>query len=174
MKKAISLVELMIAVSLMGVVILGAAVFDASSRKFMSSSERKTAAINELHLALDYMQKDASSSTTSFSSVSGGKGLCMYYDVNNPSSPGGLGSNNVTYLFGNVSTTSVERCNATGACIILSKRFIAPAFTLLNSYSATVTNPTVRYAPAAAFDNSTNPQVSVPTVTLYASEAARN
>ena len=175
MKKAISLVELVIAISLMGVVVLGATVFDISSHKFMRSAELKTAVTNELHLVLDYMQRDVANSTTSFSSISvgSGSGLRMFYDVGTPSSPG---TNNVTYVFGNFSTTSVERCNTAGTCTVLSQRFIlgVPPFTILNNYSATVTTPTVRYNPSIAMDNSNNPQVSVPTITIYASETSRS
>jgi hypothetical protein len=174
MKKAISLVELMIAVSLMGVVILGATVFDMSSRKFMNSSELKTTVTNELHLVLDYIQKDVAASSTSFASVSAGKGLRIYQDTGTPFNT--LDDQNVTYLFGNVSTNSVERCDPTGACRILSQRFTlgTPPYTVLNSYSANFNSPAVRYKPLVAMDNSTNPQVSVPTVNFYAAEKGRN
>ena len=173
MKRAISLIELIISMSLMGVVILGATVFDASSSKFMGSSERKTVVTNELHLVLDYMQKDASNSTWQFVSVpvGGGTGLQMFQDLtSNPSNPGAW---HITYVFGRVSSTSIERCDSLGVCVLLSQRFIAPAFNVPNTYTASFTTPTVRYSPSTAIDNSTNPQVSVPTVNLYAGETAR-
>ena len=56
--KAITLVELMIAVALMGVVILGAVSFDAASRKMVGSSERRAVVMNDLAYILDAIDKD--------------------------------------------------------------------------------------------------------------------
>jgi len=56
-KTAITLIELIIAISLMSVVVLGAISFDSLSRKIVNSSERKAVVANDLTLALDYLQK---------------------------------------------------------------------------------------------------------------------
>jgi len=58
MNKATTLIELVIAIALMAVVVLGAVVFDVSSHKFFSSSERKTAVLNDMALVLDNLHKD--------------------------------------------------------------------------------------------------------------------
>jgi len=58
--------ELVIAIALMAVVALGAVVFDVSSHKFFSSSERKTAVLNDLALVLDSIHKDVTIGATSY------------------------------------------------------------------------------------------------------------
>ncbi len=58
MKKAISLVELIIAVILMGVIILGAFSFDLASRGFFRSSETKVEVVNDLTFVLEHLHKN--------------------------------------------------------------------------------------------------------------------
>jgi len=174
MNKAITLVELVIAISLMSVVILGATTFDTSSRKFLGSSERRAAVLNELNLVLDYMQKDAANCTWSFNStvVGGDNWLRMNQDLTN--SPGNPGTGNVTYVFGVANANILKRCDNTGACVILSRRFVAPNYTLSNPYQAIFNSPTVRYDPTRAVDNSTNPQVTSGSIYFYPSEGGRS
>ncbi len=57
-RKAITLTELLIAVSLMATIILAAASFDTASSTFLKSSERRVTLMNELTLILDYLHKD--------------------------------------------------------------------------------------------------------------------
>lgn len=59
MNKALTLMELVVAISLVGVIILGAASFDIGSRQMFKSSEGKTQVINEAALILDQIAKDA-------------------------------------------------------------------------------------------------------------------
>jgi len=59
MKKSVTLVELIMAIALMGVVILGVSSFDVSSRHFLQASERKTQALNEATLIMDRISQDA-------------------------------------------------------------------------------------------------------------------
>lgn len=59
MKKAVTLIELILAIALMGVVILGVTSFDLGSRRFLQASERKTQALNEVTLLMDRISKDA-------------------------------------------------------------------------------------------------------------------
>jgi len=59
MNKAITLMELIVAISLLGVIILGVASFDLGSRQMFKSSERKTQVMNEAALILDRIAKDA-------------------------------------------------------------------------------------------------------------------
>ena len=59
MKKAVTLIELTMAIALMGVVVLGVASFDVGSRRFLQSSERNTQVLNEATLIMDRISKDA-------------------------------------------------------------------------------------------------------------------
>ncbi|MFA5336738.1 MAG: prepilin-type N-terminal cleavage/methylation domain-containing protein [Candidatus Omnitrophota bacterium] len=59
MKKAVTLIELTMAIALMGVVVLGVASFDVGSRRFLQSSERSTQVLNEATLIMDRISKDA-------------------------------------------------------------------------------------------------------------------
>jgi len=59
MKRAVTLIELIMAIALMGVVILGVASFDVGSRRFLQASERKTQVLNEATLIMDRITRDA-------------------------------------------------------------------------------------------------------------------
>ena len=79
MKKATTLTELVIAVSLMAIVIFGAVSFDVASRSIMGTSERKVSIVNDFSLVADYFHKDASKAT-----AYSGTNSCFY--ITNPSS----------------------------------------------------------------------------------------
>lgn len=68
-KNAITLVELIIALSLMGAVILGAMAFDRVSRGFLASTERQTRVVNTATFVADHIAKRA---------------LTAIGDINNP------------------------------------------------------------------------------------------
>lgn len=59
MKKSVTLVELTLAIALMGVIVIGIASFDVGSRRFLQASERKTQVLNEATLIMDRITKDA-------------------------------------------------------------------------------------------------------------------
>ena len=58
MRKSTTLIELLIAVSLLSVVILAAATFDIASRNFLRASQRKAEVVNDATLVLDHMHKN--------------------------------------------------------------------------------------------------------------------
>ena len=58
MRKSITLVELLIAVTLMGIVILGAVAFHLAGEKFLISSETKARVLNDLSFVLQHLQKN--------------------------------------------------------------------------------------------------------------------
>ena len=58
-KKAITLIELLIAISLLAAIILGAIAFEMFSRRILRSSERQVALLNDASYALERMTKDA-------------------------------------------------------------------------------------------------------------------
>lgn len=62
-KPAITLIELLIAMSLMAVIVLGAVAFDVASRRFLVSSEEDTALLNELGMALDHINRNVNRAT---------------------------------------------------------------------------------------------------------------
>jgi len=59
MKKSVTLMELIMAIALMGVVVLGVTSFDVGSRRFLQASERKTQVLNEATLIMDRISRDA-------------------------------------------------------------------------------------------------------------------
>jgi hypothetical protein len=58
MRKSVTLVELLIAIGLLGVIVLGAISFDVASREFLSSSEEKVTVLNELTFVLEHIHKN--------------------------------------------------------------------------------------------------------------------
>ena len=58
LKKSITLVELIISVTLMGVIILGAVAFHLAGGKLLTSSETKTRVLNDLSFVLQHLQKN--------------------------------------------------------------------------------------------------------------------
>ena len=58
LKKSVTLVELIISITLLGVIILGVAAFHLSSERFLSSSEKKTQVLNELTFMLQHLHKN--------------------------------------------------------------------------------------------------------------------
>lgn len=57
MKKSVTLVEIIIAMMLLTVIVLGAVAFDTTSREFLLSSDRKTKVLNELSLAAGHFAR---------------------------------------------------------------------------------------------------------------------
>lgn len=69
LKKTISIAEFIIAISLLMVIVLGAASFDVASSEFLKSAERKTEVVNDLTFVLEHLQKNINAG------VRGGAGL---------------------------------------------------------------------------------------------------
>ena len=66
MKKAVTLMELLIAIGLLMVVILGATTFHFASTEFLRSSERKADVLNETTLIFDHLAKNVCLATGDF------------------------------------------------------------------------------------------------------------
>ncbi len=60
LKSAVTLIELMISVVLFSVIILGIVSFDAASRRFLRSTERRTKVVNEAMFIFDHLSKSLS------------------------------------------------------------------------------------------------------------------
>ncbi|MBD3264825.1 MAG: hypothetical protein GF375_06960 [Candidatus Omnitrophica bacterium] len=88
-RKSVTLVELLIAMVLMGVVVLAAMAFDAAGREFFRTSERKAEALNELAYALDHVHKhvsmgigDCDDPALTIAPIAGGYQLTIRQDIN--------------------------------------------------------------------------------------------
>ena len=60
LKKSMTLVELILAIVLLVVIVLGAGTFSLGSRRFLQTSERKTTILNNVNLILDHIDKNVS------------------------------------------------------------------------------------------------------------------
>lgn len=62
-KRAVTLVELLIAISLMAAIVLGAMAFDTASRRFFVSTRQDVVLLNELGLVLDHLNRNINLAT---------------------------------------------------------------------------------------------------------------
>ncbi len=195
--KAITLTELLIAVSLMATIILAAASFDTASSTFLKSSERRVALMNELSLVQDYLQKDVSlsigdtarspmaiypaSSMDPNGLTSTALTFVVFTDINHTPSntsddvsawygfPGVYG--NGTYL-----THDIQHNGR------ISNRVTNYDIDVLNGTGVSnwgggvcfrINNLTLRYDPNSPADNQTNPEASVSNVTMCSPGCSR-
>ncbi|MDD4955722.1 MAG: prepilin-type N-terminal cleavage/methylation domain-containing protein [Candidatus Omnitrophica bacterium] len=129
MKRAVTLMELIMAIALMGVVILGVASFDVGSRRFLQASERKAKVLNEATLIMDRISKDA---------------LVAVGDRNNPAIVPNAAGNGMTIRVGNdVGVVHIVTYTLVGAQIIRSE----------NGVNETLTNRATGFAVGAAINN---------------------
>ncbi len=162
--KALTLMELILAISLIGVIIAGVASFDLASRQMFRSSETKTQVTNEATLIIDRIAKDAlnaigNANTPAVTIGAGGTSMTMLLDSNHDGvyTPGT--DQTVTYAFiGN----QITRTPSVGLPEVLTNR--ATNFVV----SAPVGNSVpvhieLMFNPAQAEDPFTNPRVTVET-----------
>lgn len=183
-KKTLSLVELIIAIALLGVIVLGAFSFDIGSRHLLRASETKTQVLNEATLVLDYITKDALRGIGDMIdpalSINVAGFLLIKQDGNPDNGVLGNGirdvSNAVDHViaYGLNNNTDIIRCNITvdppvinpAACQVLSRRAINAGFVITPNPIVDNTahiSVTLRFNPAQARDAFNNPQVTVQT-----------
>lgn len=80
----VTLVELLISISLVGLVLLTAASLDITARRFFSDAEEGVAALNDMSVAMEYMVRDLESAIGDFSAgnrafTSKAEGACADY-----------------------------------------------------------------------------------------------
>lgn len=63
MRKSVTLIELLIAMTLLGVILLGISSFDIAGKRFFRSSERKSGILNDMSFILDHIDKYVSMAT---------------------------------------------------------------------------------------------------------------
>jgi prepilin-type N-terminal cleavage/methylation domain-containing protein len=170
MKRAVTLIELIIAMVLMAVLMLAAVTFDVTSRRLLQSSERKTAVLNDLTFAAEAIQK---------SSYNGNGTASDYGIYPNPGVAAGTGnricfrSGAVTWDAYYLTGTNLIYCdnyNVAGSSCgsapeTLSSR--VTGFAVINPGNvfpfALTVSLTGRYNTAIGMDNATNPQVIINT-----------
>ncbi len=175
-RKSISLLELILAISLMGVIILGVTSFDMASRQFFTAAERKAKITNEAALILDRIAKDALSSIGhGISESDSPAAVCPYSSTHllymvQDTDKNGIRDDNfdelIVYAFDNNSHV-LSRTQAGGDAETVSDKVII--------FGAPVVNNTIkiyltlRYDPSKPADPISNPQVqSITTVEVPA------
>ncbi len=152
LKKSVTLVELLISVSLLGVIVLGAIAFHLAGEKFLTSSERKAQVLNELTFVLQHLQKNILTATGSVNNPGirvVGNILLLTQDTQN-----------VDYHFDTGGNTIRFRVNA-GGWENLTERFINPGFAIARvDGGVQITNLALRLNPADTKNDSTNPEVT--------------
>ena len=177
MRKAITLVELIISMTLFGVIILGAVAFSLSSEKFLSSSENSTEVLNDLTFILQHVHKSFLVATGDINN----QGVAFLVNTvtirqdlnlngNSLNTPGNYSDDRtVAYRFaGGQVTFDVSKGGVSNPTVVLTNFFIdlgAPnAFGLsLNVLDGglAISNLTLRLDPTnPVVDPRTNPQVS--------------
>ena len=152
LKKSVSLVELLISISLLGVIALGAIAFHLSSERFLTSSERKTQVLNELIFILQHLQKNilivtGSADNPGMSVV--GKRLKLDQDTQT-----------AEYSFNPAGKVIRFRIDA-GGWERLTSRFVNSGFGFdIVDGGVEITNLALRFNPDLPKDDSTNPEVT--------------
>ncbi|MCP4652067.1 MAG: hypothetical protein GY858_01620 [Candidatus Omnitrophica bacterium] len=160
MKKSSTLMELIISISLLSVIILGAVSFDLASRNFLQSSERKTEVLNEIMYIIDYLQKELSEATGTIDnnavSVSCAGVLCTV--TIDKDGDGVVDPEDVTCIVNVSSGTNRMTCDGT----VFSERITASSMAAAgDGYGMVINNLTLRYDPAEVVDAKTNPEVII-------------
>lgn len=184
-KKAVTLVEMLVSISLLSVIIMAATSFDFASRKFVNSSQRKSLAVNEASLILEHIQKYASFVhgfdgagavilNRGWTTASGVNNVIMLR-IDDPANPSPENLNDdlwVRYYLDASNTfrfcpdTAVPPITVPGNCNV-QEEILSSRVTLFG-WSATGWNlgtPTItltaRYNASATVNNSTNPNATV-------------
>jgi hypothetical protein len=178
--------ELIIAIALLGVIILGAASFDIGSRHLLRASETKTQILNEAALILDYLTKDAAqgigdANNPALSIVPAGGLTFLLIKTDNPTlgNPGQRDADNIDLVVGYARQgNNIIRCrdfvNNPNVREVLTTRAVSPAspagldgfilpaapLPLDNAMHVAVT---LRFDPARAQNAYDNPQVRADT-----------
>ncbi|MCD6539232.1 MAG: type II secretion system protein [Candidatus Omnitrophica bacterium] len=176
-KRTITLIELILAIVLLGVIILSATAIDVASRYFFKSSDTKVQVLNEVSFILEHIQKNASQATgwiddPGFKLLSSTQ-LLIRQDANNPPTPGDFTDdtwieyrrqgNNFRFSpdggtnWETLSSRIVDNPDIDG------DGFPEPVFSLSPSGTEVIVTLTARYDPSASLDSKTNPEVSLQT-----------
>lgn len=155
--KSVTLVELLIAISLLGVIILGVVAFELISQELFITSERKTHVLNELTYVLDHLHRKTFEGSGNLTNPAitwnGGSGTVQVNKAGIPFA---------NYTFDN--TTHKVSFNDGITAYPLTSCFINATgnFQVRQEDGGLfIDNLTFRYQPAADVDLEDNPQVSI-------------
>ena len=193
MKKTITLIELIIAVSLLAVMVLGAVSFDAASGGFLRSSERKTQVLNELTHIANHFSSYISLATGDKNNIGmitpSLTSLRIRADISNgitrrPNETPNDYTDDLWVQY-RIDGNNLEFCSnfnvGSGVCDIgweaLTQRFVDLGFSFsdpaANNGIVSITNLALRYSPLLAQDSRDNPQATMtdtggsPTISFY-------
>ena len=163
MKKALTLVELLISIVLMGVIALGALAFDSASRSFLVSSESKTEVLNNLTYVLDHLGKNISlgignnvAPANQAVQVIGGNTVFIRQ-----------ADRNVTYLFDTTAGNNRIIFNdGSSVTNLIDNSLISVTLTEANG-GLSINNLVLRYRANEGLDVHANPQVSIDSQFFY-------
>lgn len=169
-KKSITLLELIIAVSLLAVILLGVSAFDVAGRSFLMSSERRSQVLNEQTFILEHLSKninnaagDAASPGIVISKGGGVSRLDLRHEAND--TPGNYSDDDwVRYEF--ISNSHEMRfypdAGDTSDFEVLSSRVVAFDFDFFPSSSSiigiVIDDLRIRYDPAKVIKSRDNPE----------------
>jgi Tfp pilus assembly protein PilW len=162
MRKTLTLIELIIALSLLMMVILGATSFDLASVEFLKSSERKTAVVNEANFILDHIQKNVAKAVgyVEKSGISMASNVLTIRVDNNNTPSDFADDTSVTYTYDPIQHTLVFSDGTT-----LSKRVCAFDMDTA-SWRIEVKDFELRYDPNATATLRDNPAVKLANIFL--------
>jgi len=181
MKKTITLIELLIAISLLLLIVLGAGTFHVASERFLRSSETKVSLVNELTYILEHMNKYISLATGDVNNpgitLPDSIHLRIRVDLNSSPTPEDYTDDIWIEYRLNSSNRSIEFCSDynmnTNSCRTsyetLSSRLInlsGCVFSVSEYNRATLSGLILRFNPVASIDPSYNPQLGISPATL--------
>ncbi|MCF7869874.1 MAG: prepilin-type N-terminal cleavage/methylation domain-containing protein [Candidatus Omnitrophica bacterium] len=155
MKNSLTLIELIIAIVLLGVIVLGAPAVYNASLGFLRSSNRKAQVLNDLTYLLDHLDKNVYLATGWIGSPAVSTSGNSRIDITQS-------SGSVRYTF-NPEAHTVTFRDASGSTHILTKRLIqAPTINFNPAIGIlTVDNIVLRYDPDSSADPKDNPSVNI-------------
>jgi hypothetical protein len=193
MQKTLSLMELMVGISLLGIIILGVTAFDAASHRFLRSSERSVEVLNELTYILEHIAKNVEVATGDITDAgivideSGGTedlNMTIRIDQNDPPTPGDYSDDTlVRYYYDASPPLHAEKIlyfypNYTGnpndEREVLSYRVTNIIVSNSTSNDLIINNLTLRYNRDEDINNSTNPEVTIENITFISSSHSTN
>jgi len=176
LKKSVTLVELLISITLLGIIVLGATAFHLSSERFLSSSEKKTQVLNDLTFVLQHLHKNVLLGTGDYNNsgvdVPDAGVLTIRQDIdaagNSNFTPADYGDDRiVVYTFGiAASPNSVMFSDDDGATWEELTRYfidlgVPDAFDInVVNGGVEITNFVLRLEPGSDVDPSSNPEVT--------------
>ena len=175
--KSFSLIELLVAISLLGLILLTAGSFDFISRRFFQSSQRASEVLNEAsfiteHMSKNIMQAKGYIGDKGYAVSSNSLSLRVNWALLNSSSSGGSNSDswvkyqldsntNTLYFCSGLSSFAFACDSSVAGAEILSQKVTSLAFTDENGSIGI--DITLRYDPSSDVDPKDNPEVSLST-----------